>query len=670
MADSALDQLCINTIRFLAVDTVQKAKSGHPGTPMGAASMAYALWDRFLKHNPADPAWPNRDRFVLSAGHASALLYSLLHLTGYDLPMDELKQFRQWGSKTPGHPEHGLTPGVEATTGPLGQGFGNAVGMALTERWLAGQYNRPGHEIIDHYTYAIVSDGDLQEGIASEAASMAGTLRLGKLILLYDDNEVSIEGSTDITFREDVARRFQAYDWHVVGPIDGMDVEQVSAALTDAKSETGKPSIIVCRTVIGYGSPNKAGKASAHGDPLGEEEVALAKEQLAWEHDEQFFIPAEAGGHLGLASERGKIQQSDWNAAFSEYREAFPTEAQQLDDALHGRLPKGWEEALDGLFVETNPVATRSASGIVMNAISKRVPALMGGSADLAPSTRTILDDRGHIGAGDFSGHNLHFGVREHAMGAVANGIALHGGAIPFTATFLIFSDYMRPAIRLGALMGQHVIYVFSHDSIGLGEDGPTHQPIEQLMSLRAIPRLVVCRPADATETVEVWRAAMNRQDGPTVLAFTRQNLPVLDRSTLNPASGALKGGYVLWESNRSPQVIIIATGSEVHIALEAGKTLEGEGIAARVVSMPSWELFDGQPKEYRDAVLPPSLGARVSVEAGVTQGWERYVGLDGVSIGMTGYGASAPIGVLYEKFGITAERVAEESRKLVNRTS
>ena len=667
MADQALDQLCINTIRFLAVDTVQKAKSGHPGTPMGAAPMAYALWDRFLKHNPADPTWPNRDRFVLSCGHASALLYSLLHLTGYNLPMDELKQFRQWGSKTPGHPEHGLTPGVEATTGPLGQGFGNAVGMALAERWLAGQYNRPGHEIIDHHTYALVSDGDLQEGIASEAASMAGTLGLGKLIMLYDDNDISIEGDTDITFGENVAQRFQAYGWHVIGPIEGMDVEAVSSALTAAKAETGKPSIIVCRTVIGYGSPNKAGKGSAHGDPLGEEEVVLAKENLKWAPSDAFSIPAEAGAHLGLASGRGDVKQAEWNAAFSEYREAFPEDAQQLDDALRGKLPAGWEDGLNGLFDKPDPIATRSASNVVMNAISKNVPAFIGGSADLAPSTRTILDDRGHIGNGEFSGHNLHFGVREHAMGAVANGIALHGGAIPYTATFLVFSDYMRPSIRLGAIMGQQVIYVFTHDSIGVGEDGPTHQPIEHLMALREIPGLVVSRPADATETVEVWRGAMARQDGPTVMAFTRQNLPVLDRSVLSPASGVLKGGYILWESGDSPQVVIMATGSEVHIALEAGQALDSEGIAARVVSMPSWEVFDEQPKEYRDSVLPPSLRARVSVEAGTTMGWERYVGLDGASVGMSRYGASAPAAVLYENFDITAKRVADEARKLVN---
>ena len=670
MADQALDQLCINTIRFLSVDSVQKARSGHPGAPLGAAPMAYTLWDRFLKHNPDDPTWPNRDRFVLSCGHASALLYSLLHLTGYDLPMDELKQFRQWGSKTPGHPEHGLTPGVEATTGPLGQGFGNAVGMALAERWLAGQYNRPGHEIIDHHTYAIVSDGDLQEGIASEAASMAGTLGLGKLIMLYDDNDISIEGDTDITFRENVVERFQAYGWHVIGPIEGMDVENVATALAAAKAETGKPSIIVCRTVIGYGSPNKAGKGSAHGDPLGEEEVGLTKEALGWAAQDAFSVPAEAGAHLAQATERGKAKQAEWNAAFSEYREAFPEDGQQLDDALRGTLPAGWEDGLNGLFDKPDPIATRSASGVVMNAISKGVPAFIGGSADLAPSTRTILDDSGHIGNGEFSGNNLHFGVREHAMGAVANGISLHGGAIPYTATFLVFSDYMRPSIRLGALMGKQVIYVFTHDSIGVGEDGPTHQPIEHLMALREIPGLVVSRPADATETVEVWRAAMSRQDGPTVMAFTRQNLPVLDRSTLSPASGVLNGAYILWESGDSLQVVIMATGSEVHIALEAGLALESEGIAARVVSMPSWEVFDEQPKEYRDSVLPPALRARVSVEAGTTKGWERYVGLDGASVGMSGYGASAPAAVLYENFDITAKRVAEEARKLVNGTS
>lgn len=495
---------------------------------------------------------------------------------------------------------------------------------------------------------------------------MAGTMGLGKLIMLYDDNDISIEGGTDITFLENVAKRFESYGWHVIGTIEGTDTDAIASAITTAKAETEKPSIIVCRTVIGYGSPNKAGKASVHGDPLGDDEVTLTRENLKWEPTESFTVPAEAGEHLGLATERGKASQEQWNTAFGEYRKAFPDEAQQLEDALRGHLPANWEDGLNGLFEKADPIATRSASGVVMNAISKGLPALIGGSADLAPSTRTALDDRGDIGPGEFAGHNLHFGVREHAMGAVANGIALHGGAIPYTATFLVFSDYMRPSIRLGALMGQQVIYVFTHDSIGVGEDGPTHQPIEHLMSLREIPGLVVSRPADATETVEVWRAAIARRNGPTVMAFTRQNLPVLDRSELASASGVLKGGYTLWESSDSPRIIIIATGSEVHVALEAGKTLGDEGTAVRVVSMPSCDVFDDQPKEYRDQVLPPSVRARVSVEAGSTKGWERYVGLDGASIGMTGYGASAPAGTLYEKFGITAERVADEARKLV----
>ena len=633
---------------------------------MGQADMAYTLWDRFLSHTPADPSWPNRDRFILSPGHASALLYSLLHLTGYDLSMDDLKQFRQWGSKTPGHPEYGVTPGVEATTGPLGQGFGNAVGMALAERWLASRFNQPGHQVIDHYTYAIVSDGDLQEGIASEAASMAGTMSLGKLIILYDDNDISIEGGTEITFGENVAKRFESYGWHVIGTIEGTDIDGIATAITAAQAETGKPSIIICRTVIGHGSPNKAGKASVHGDPLGDDEIALTRENLNWESTESFTVPPEASAHLRLATERGQAKQDEWHTALGEYRKVFPDEAQQLEDALLGRLPANWEDGLNGLFEKAEPIATRSASGVVMNAISKGLPSLIGGSADLAPSTRTSLDGRGDIGPGEFSGHNLHFGVREHAMGAVANGMALHGGAIPYTATFLVFSDYMRPSIRLGALMGQQVIYVFTHDSIGVGEDGPTHQPIEHLMSLREIPGLVVCRPADATETVEVWRAAIARREGPTVMAFTRQNLPVLDRTELAPASGALKGGYTLWESSNSPEMIIIATGSEVHIALEAGQRLASDGIATRVVSMPSCELFDEQPKDYREQVLPSSIKARVSVEAGSIKGWERYVGLDGASVGMSSYGASAPAGVLYDKFGITADRVAEEARKLV----
>ncbi|MFC1991025.1 transketolase [Chloroflexota bacterium] len=669
MNEQAIDKLCINTIRFLAVDAVEKANSGHPGAPLGAAPMAYALWDRFLKHNPSDPKWPDRDRFVLSAGHASMLLYALLHLTGYDLSLDEIKQFRQWGSRTPGHPEYGLVPGVETTTGPLGQGFGNGVGMAIAERWLAQHYNRPGHEIIKHYIYAIVSDGDLEEGVASEAASLAGTLRLGKLIYLYDDNDVSIEGNTDITFTENVAQRFQSYGWHVIGPIDGMDTSAVESAIRKAQAEDNRPSLIICRTIIGYGSPNKAGTGAAHGEPLGEEEARFTKDSLGWSYKEPFTIPTEVLAHLRKALERGKRQQQEWKTRIEAYRRAYPDEARQLEADLRGDLPEGWDSNLDELFkAGEKPVATRVASGRVMNAIAQKVHSLVGGSADLAPSTKTILEDHGYFGVDDYSGNNLHFGVREHAMGAVASGMALHGGIIPYTATFLIFYDYMRPPVRLAALMGLGVIYIFTHDSIGLGEDGPTHQPIEQLMGLRTVPELVTIRPADAIETVEAWKAAMKRRHGPTALIFSRQNLPVLDRTALAPASGVQRGGYILWEAAASPDVIVIGTGSEVHIALEAGKLLQDNGIAARVVSLPSWELFEAQPPEYRNEVLPPGIRARVSIEAGTPLGWERYVGLDGIAIGLSRFGASAPGKVVYEKLGLTAQRVVDEARRLLEK--
>ena len=640
--------------------------------------MAYVLWDRFLKHNPADPDWPDRDRFVLSAGHASALLYSMLHLTGYDLPMEELQQFRQWGSRTPGHPEFGLTPGVEVTTGPLGQGLANAVGMALAERWLATRFNRPGHEIIDHYTYVLASDGDLQEGVAAEAASLAGTLGLGKLIVLYDDNQISIEGDTDIAFLEDVPSRFESYGWQVLGSMDGRDIDAVTAAIAEAKAEPSRPTLIVCQTVIGYGSPNKAGTGGVHGAPLGDDEIILTRQQLEWPYSDSFTIPGDVSEHLGRAGERGHQRQEEWQAAFVRYRDSYPEEAARLSAALSGQLAPGWHGGISGLFDDGNAVSTREASGKVMNAIAAAVPNLIGGSADLAPSTLTILNSEGHIGPGNFDGRNLHFGVREHAMGAVCNGIAVHGGAIPYASTFLIFSDYLRPALRLSALMGQQVIYVFTHDSVGLGEDGPTHQPIEHLMSLRAMPNLVVIRPADATETAAAWQAALGRRAGPTALALSRQNLPVLDPFTgsasancLPPAEGAARGGYILWEDTpipggEGPQIIIIATGSEVHIALEAALTLKDEGINARLVSMPSWELFDEQPQEYRDSVLPPGRRARLSVEAGAIGGWARYVGLDGASIGMSTFGASAPGGVVLERFGFTAARVAEEARELV----
>ena len=671
MVSPSLDELCVNTIRFLSVDTVQKANSGHPGAPMGAAGMTYALWDRFLKHNPADPTWPDRDRFILSPGHASALLYSLLHLTGYDLPLDELKQFRQWGSKTPGHPEYGVTPGVEMTTGPLGQGFAHGVGMAAAERWLAEHYNRPGHEIINHYTYAIVSDGDLQEGVSSEAASLAGTLRLGKLIYLYDDNDISIEGNTDIAFTEDVPQRFQSYGWHVVGPIDGMDPEAVDAAIRTSKAETARPSLIVCRTVIGYGSPNKANTGGVHGEPLGQEEIVLTKERLGWPYEEAFTIPEEAQAHFLLAKDRGRSSQEEWQTRMEGYRREFPAEAAKLESALAGNLPEGWDQDLAGLFEGIDrPMATREASGRVMNAIAGRVDSLVGGSADLAPSTRTILNDQGHYSAEEYGGHNWHFGVREHAMGSIANGMALHGGPIPYTATFLLFSDYMRPPIRLAALMDLRVIYIFTHDSIGVGEDGPTHQPIEQLLSLRAVPNVTVLRPADATETSEAWKVAMERKNGPTVLVMSRQNLIVLDREAYSAASGVQQGGYILWESSDKPDAILIGTGSEVHIALEAGKILEDKGIASRVVSLPSWELFDEQPADYRSGVLPSDVRVRIAIEAGTPMGWERYVGIDGVTLGISCFGASAPAGVLYEKFGLTAQRMADEAEALVKRSS
>ena len=664
-----IDELCINTIRFLAVDAVQKANSGHPGTPLGAAPMAYVIWDRFLKHNPGEPKWPDRDRFLLSPGHASAMLYALLHLTGYDLSLDEIKRFRQWGSKTPGHPEYGLTPGVEATTGPLGQGFANGVGMAIAERWLAQNYNRPGYEIVNHYIYAIVSDGDLQEGIASEAASLAGTLRLGKIIYLYDDNDISIEGKTNIAFAENVAQRFQAYGWHVIGPIDGMDTSVVESAIRMAQAETIRPSLIICRTIIGYGSPNKAGTAAAHGEPLGEEEVRLTKERLGWPYKEPFAIPAEALAHFRQSQERGRMWQERWQATMDEYRRSYPKEAEQLELGLHGELPQGWAGNLTSLFAAAQkPMATREASGQVMNAIVQRVHSFVGGSADLAPSTKTLLKDHGHYGFEEYSAHNIHFGVREHAMGAIANGMSLHGGLIPYTGTFLIFYDYMRPPVRLAAMMGIRVIFIFTHDSVGLGEDGPTHQPIEQLMGLRAVPNLVTIRPADATETVEAWKVALERSHGPTALILSRQNLPVLDRSILAPASGLQSGGYVLWEGKTARDVILIGTGSEVHIALEAGKLLQKKGIGARVVSLPSWELFDAQPREYRNRVLPGNIRARVSVEAASPVGWERYIGLDGTAIGVPHFGVSAPEKVIYEQFGLTAQHVAEEASKLLQR--
>jgi transketolase len=666
MPDAKTDNLCINTLRFLAVDAVENAKSGHPGAPLGMAPMAYVLWDRHLRHSPQDPAWPNRDRFVLSAGHASMLLYGLLHLTGYDLPLEEIQRFRQVGSMTAGHPEYGAVPGVETTTGPLGQGFANGVGMAIAERWLAQHYNRRGHEIIDHRTYAIVSDGDMEEGVTSEAASLAGTLKLGKLIYLYDDNSISIEGDTSIAFTEDVAKRFDAYGWQVIGPIDGFDLDAVDNAIREAQADTDRPSLIMAKTVIGYGSP-KAGTGAVHGEPLGEEAVKLTKQQLQWPYEEPFTLPDDALAHFRQAVDRGREQQQEWKGLLGVYREAHPAEAKQLDADLSGDLPSGWDSVLSGLFEGAEkPVSTRDAGNAVMNAIATTVHGLTGGSADLAPSNKTLLNTHGNFGFDDMVDHNMHFGVREHAMGSIANGMAVHGGPIPYTATFLIFSDYMRPPMRLAALMGLRVVFIFTHDSIGVGEDGPTHQPIEQLAGLRAVPNLVVIRPADATETAEAWKAALERRDGPTVLALSRQNLPVLDRNTLASANGVHHGGYVVWEVSPQPEVILIGTGSELHLAMDAGKLLQESGIAARVVSLPSWELFDAQPAEYRNKVLPPEITARVSVEAGVAMGWERYIGTQGAAVGLSGFGASGKGPDVYKHFGLTADHVAEEAKRVL----
>ena len=663
-----LDQLCINTIRMLAADAVQKAKSGHPGMPMGAAAMAYMLWTRFLKHSPANPKWPDRDRFVLSAGHGSMLLYALLHLTGYDLTLEDIQRFRQWESKTPGHPEVGVTPGVETTTGPLGQGFANGVGMAIAERWLAAQFNRPSHTIVDHYTYAIVSDGDLMEGVASEAASLAGHLKLHKLIYLYDDNHISIDGNTSLTFTEDVGRRFDAYGWDVHSVADGNDLAAVEAAIRAAQAETSRPSLILCRTHIGYGSPNKQDSNKAHGEPLGEEEVKLTKQNLGWPLTPAFLVPEQARQEFRKAVDRGKAWEAEWHQRFAAYAAAFPDEAARFEQYMSGKLPQGWDADLPAFAPGDPALATRATSGKVLHALSPKVANLLGGSADLAPSNNTYVQGVPEFQAGSYAGRNFRFGVREHAMGSISNGMALHGGLRPYTGTFLVFSDYMRPALRLAALMQAPVIFIFTHDSIGVGEDGPTHQPIEHVAVLRAIPGLTVIRPADANETVEAWRVALTHA-GPTCLILTRQNLPVLDRAGVQPDGGVEQGGYALADSRQgNPQVILIATGSEVAVAIGAQKLLEEKGVAARVVSMPSWEIFERQPQSYRDSVLPPTVTARVAVEAGVPLGWHKYVGPAGDVVGMTRFGASAPGPVVFEKFGFTPENVAARALRLLGK--
>ena len=669
MENDALASRAINTIRFLSTDAVQKAKSGHPGTPMGLAPLAYLLWTKYLRHNPGNPDWGGRDRFVLSCGHASMLLYSLLHLTGYDLTLDDLRQFRQWGSRTPGHPEAGHTPGVEVTTGPLGQGLGNAVGMAMASRMLAQRFNRPGLEIVSHRIVALCSDGDLMEGVASEASSLAGFHRLGNLVAFYDDNRITIEGSTDLAFREDVGGRFRSYGWNVLAVADGnTDLDGLSAAIEVAFTQRERPTLVIVRTSIGYGSPNKQDTAGAHGAPLGETEVALAKENLGWPATPAFLVPDDVLAHFREALARGEKAEKEWRMKFASYAAAYPSLALEWERRMWGDLPEGWTEEIPTFAPEAGAVATRSASGKVLNAIAAKLPELAGGSADLAPSTETIMKE-----AGEFlpdaapGGRNLHFGVREHGMGAILNGMARHGGVIPYGATFFIFSDYMRPSIRLAALMGCRVVYVLTHDSVGVGEDGPTHQPVEHLASLRAMPNLYVVRPADANETAAAWRMALERTAGPTALVLTRQKVPVLPPSSVFRGDNVYRGAYVLEDAgNGLPDVLLIASGSEVSVALAARKLLSEEGVTARVVSMPCWERFEEQEPAYRDAVLPPSVPARVSVEAGSTFGWSRYVGDRGASIGIERFGASAPAERIFRELGVTPEAVRDRARSVL----
>ncbi|MCE5263843.1 MAG: transketolase [Deltaproteobacteria bacterium] len=679
-----LEEKCINAIRFLAADAIEKAKSGHPGMPMGAAAAAYTLWTRHLKHNPAEPLWADRDRFVLSAGHASMLLYTLLYLSGYDLSLDDLKAFRQWGSKTPGHPERRHPPGAEMTTGPLGQGVAAAVGMAIAEAHLAARFNRPGHAIVDHRTYVFASDGDLMEGLSAEACALAGHLGLGKLTLLYDDNGISLSGSTSLCFTEEIGQRFSAAGWQVLTVPDGNDTAAVDRALASAAAETTKPSLIRLRTTIGFGAPGKQNTSAAHGAPLGAAELKAAKESLGWPADPPFFVPEEALAFFRQAAAASAKKEASWQEAFRRYAAAYPEAAAEFERVMRGELPASWEKALPAYGPGTKDTATRKTSEAVLQSLAAAIPELVGGAADLNPSTFSWLKGMGDFqkpgggaacpegacgGQWDYSGRNIHFGVREHAMAGIAGGMALHGGILPFTATFFTFADYMRPSIRLACLMGLKVIYIFTHDSIGVGEDGPTHQPIEQLMSLRVMPNLMVIRPADANETVEAWRMAIENGSGPTALIFTRQNLPVADRAAVGPAAGLRKGGYIFWESGEGvPEAILIGTGSELQIVLAAGKTLAAEGVRVRVVSLPSWELFDRQAQAYQDQILPPGVAARVACEAGVRLGWEHYVGLNGAVVGIDRFGASAPYQTIYEKFGVTAAAVAAEARRLLGR--
>lgn len=664
--DKSLQDLCIHTLRFLSADAVQQANSGHPGLPMGAAPLAYAIWAHHLRHNPAHPAWPNRDRFILSGGHGSMLLYSLLHLTGYALPLEELQRFRQWGSLTPGHPEYGLTPGVETTTGPLGQGFANGVGMAIAEAHLAQRFNRPGHTVIDHTIYAIVTDGDLMEGVTAEAASLAGHLRLGKLIYLYDDNRISIEGSTDLAFTEDRGKRFEAYGWHVQRVEDGLDVAAIDRAIEAAKQDP-RPSLIMVRTVIGYGLPTRAGTAKAHGEPPGQAELDGAKDALGWPREPRFYIPDAALAFFRQAQVRGAQLELEWQQEMAAYAADYPDLAAELQRRLAGELPAGWEAALPVFPADPKGMATRASSGKVLNALAEVLPEVLGGSADLAPSTNTWMNAYPAFSAEERAGRNLHFGVREHGMGAVVNGMAYHGSVIPFGATFMVFSDYMRPPLRIAALSHLGSIWVFTHDSIGVGEDGPTHQPVEHLAALRAIPNLITLRPADANEVREAWRIAIENRRRPTALVLTRQNLPTLDRTVYAPAEGVRRGAYVLADLGQGrPQLLLMASGSEVSLIVEAGKRLAERGLAVRLVSFPSWELFAEQEAAYQEAVLPPDLRRRVAVEAGVTQGWQRWVGPEGRIVGLDRFGASAPAAVIFEQLGFSVAHVEAVALELL----
>ncbi len=660
-----LDELCVNTIRTLSMDAVQAANSGHPGMPMGMADVAYVLWTKFLKHNPENPHWFDRDRFVLSAGHGSMLLYSLLHLTGYDVSLKEIKNFRQLGSITPGHPEFGMTPGVETTTGPLGQGFGTGVGMAMAERFMAKTFNKDDHELIDHYTYAIVSDGDLMEGISHESASMAGHLKLNKLIYLYDSNKISIDGSTDLAFTDDSKKRFEAYGWDVQ-QIDGHNHQEIEQAIKKAQS-TDTPSLIECKTTIGFGSPNKEGSAASHGSPLGDDEIKLTKERLNWPHDEPFYIPDEVNNEFLKARESGSAAEKEWKAKLSDFEKVYPTDGVLFKNFVSRDMPEEWSEVIPEFEADPKGLATRNASKKVLDQMADHIFNLVGGSADLTGSTKTDMDDKGIFSAEDYSGRNLHYGVREHGMAAALNGLALHGGIIPFGATFLVFSDYNKPSIRIAALSHIPSIFVFTHDSIGLGEDGPTHQPIEHLAALRATPNVTVLRPADANETSYCWKAAIENADGPSVMVLTRQNLSTLDRSVYGKASGTEKGAYILKEaSGGTPELILMATGSEVEIIVSAAQTLESKGVATRVVSMPSWELFEKQDDAYKNEVFPADVKARISIEAASPMGWLKYTGSEGVVMGIDRFGESAPYEEVYEHLGLTAEKVVENGLSLV----